>query len=86
MPYGSPQYTNDESTYEVYADGPDVSADSSSRPLRVHVTASIAEGQSEAEADAAFQLLVDMINASSDFATFGGTKRYEAAVSITATP
>lgn len=86
MSYGTPQYTNDLATYEVYADGPDVSQDSTIRKLRFHVTAEIVEDQDEAEADAAFQLLLDLINASSDFVTFGGAKRYEAAVAITATP
>jgi hypothetical protein len=86
MSYGSPTYTNDLAKYEVYGDGPDVSQDSAIRKLRIHVTAEIVEEQDEAEADAAFQLLIDLINGSSDFVTFAGAKKYEASVSITATP
>lgn len=86
MSYGSPQYTSSEATYEVYGDGPDVSSDSTARPLRLHVTAGVTEGQDETEVDAAFQALIDLINASPSFVTFGGVKRYGASVSISATP
>lgn len=86
MSYGTPQYTNAEATYEVYGDGPDVSSGSNVQKLRFHVTAQIAEGFDEAEADAAFQLLIDLINGSPDFVTFSGAKKYGATVPITATP
>jgi len=86
MSYGSPQYTNDLAKYEVHGDGPDVSQDSNVLKLRFHVTAEIIEDQDEAEADAAFQMLIDLINGSPDFVTFAGAKKYEASVPITATP
>jgi hypothetical protein len=77
MPYGTPTPDTYASTYNITA---------THIATGVHVVITSGGDFDEADKDAAFQAVVDLVSASLDFELHPGTKAYPTLVGITPTP